>query len=574
MESIFLTKRDENQTIAAAGAQLSHKLGFAKLGVVGALVVSIVFLFAGGLMLGTVVGFVVALALVVFLWVVHYRVDQKNHYHAGIVAICNRHLQRIGGEWADFKDHGQEYMDPGHLYALDLDIVGPKSLFQYLNTTHTIHGRSRLATALLSTDATQWEHKIAGDLDFLIQMEYLFEQIGVNPQDAPLVQELADDSPFIQGAGAKYLLLGMPIITASLFGLGLFFGLSYGYGLVALVVQILIAKGISRKFQADPDTYLGQLRKLPYKFARYKDVITAIQDKQPIPALQSALEAMKDFEKINNRLSLVGNPFLYFILATVFLWEYYCAFLLENWKKKYAPQVADWFDTLGQIEAYNALAIMPHVCKGCTIPTIGTTMEVKATSLGHPLIQNDKRITNDVTLGKEIFIISGSNMSGKTTFMRTVGINMVLAKAGGFVVADSFRMYDFHIATSMRTQDDLNQGISTFYAELKRVKMVLDMAASNPHTLFLIDEIFKGTNSVDRLAGADAVIHKLEALGVVGMVSTHDLELCQLADTITRVANYSFREHYKDGDIYFGYKLEKGRAKTTNGRFLMEMIGL
>ena len=165
-------------------------------------------------------------------------------------------------------------------------------------------------------------------------------------------------------------------------------------------------------------------------------------------------------------------------------------------------------------------------------------------------------------------------MSGKTTYLRTVGINIVLARAGGPVCAKEMVFSDLHIITSMRIADDLNEGVSTFYAELKRIKKILDAAKCNHSTMFLIDEIFRGTNSIDRLEGAKTILTKLNQLNAIGMVTTHDLELCDLQLRISRIQNYSFSEYYENKKICFNYKMQPGKAKTTNAKYLMELIGI
>jgi len=165
-------------------------------------------------------------------------------------------------------------------------------------------------------------------------------------------------------------------------------------------------------------------------------------------------------------------------------------------------------------------------------------------------------------------------MSGKTTFMRTVGVNLVLARAGSFVCAKEMTASQLNVVTSMRIADNLSEGISTFYAELKRIKTMMALAKENAKTMFLIDEIFRGTNSVDRLIGAKTVLEKLNELGVVGMITTHDLELCEIVNQLPRIKNYSFSEQYLDHEILFDYKMKAGVSKTTNAKYLMQMMDI
>ena len=193
------------------------------------------------------------------------------------------------------------------------------------------------------------------------------------------------------------------------------------------------------------------------------------------------------------------------------------------------------------------------------------------------MLRDGLRKCNDFTLSDTVVVVSGSNMSGKTTFLRTVGINALLARTGSFVCAEEMTTGVFDVMTSMRIGDDLEGGISTFRAELTRIKGILDECEKSPRILFLIDEIFRGTNSVDRLAGARAVITRLNERGAVGLISTHDLELCALGEgdrSAGRIRNYHFSEQYEGGTIRFDYRLRKGASTTTNAKFLLEMVGI
>ena len=263
------------------------------------------------------------------------------------------------------------------------------------------------------------------------------------------------------------------------------------------------------------------------------------------------------------------------ILNSLLLWDYKNAIDLDNWKMKYSDSVENWFYTLGELESLISFANLPRICNNMCLPSFNNKNNIiEATNIGHPLINNEKRICNDFKLDNNIYIISGSNMSGKTTFMRTVGINMVLARAGSYVCADSMLSSKMKIITSMRIRDDLNEGISTFYAELKRIKKIIDQSHSDPQTLFLIDEIFRGTNSVDRLKGSEGVLKELCKSHVSGMITTHDLEVCNLEDENPNITNYSFNEHYVDGEIFFDYKIKNGRSLTTNAEYLLRKVGI
>ena len=658
-----ISKKYEMQLVGLQ--KLSSNLGYAKIAIIIAIIVCVTFLATSRLELYFVLLTGIAIVAAVVLWVWHYRTDSKVRYALCMVELCSNNIARINGEWTKFPDIGAEYVSTQHAYATDLDIVGQGSVFQWLNTTRSWFGRQCFANDLLCSGYNADEIRLrqeaiaelSGDIDFANDLIFYLSVIGVNNTDSLMVRDLDDGQLFISSNVLRTAICVMPIVTVLLLAGGFIFNIQpvFVVGIAMLVLQpilCMISRRISpahtnqlQKAHAGVDNYrptarqyLSLMQQAPYKLSRFSkvvDILSGVSFKaQHLQHLQSriiqAKEAFAELERIDNMMSMVGNPLVYFALNWLLLWDYYCAFMLERWKKKYAGEVAVWFETIGQFESLLAFSHMPNVCSGVTLPQFinDSSKVIYAKQLGHPLIQSSVRICNDLDFANNIFIISGSNMSGKTTFMRTVGVNIILANAGSYVCAQEIACSHFSVITSMRTADDLSQGVSTFYAELKRVKQVLDIvksmrngldgvtpenakrafsgafvtrgktdfelfhytveenaqqplagAASICHatprySFFLIDEIFKGTNSVDRLAGADAVITKLCALGAAGMVSTHDLELCRLADNQPRIQNHSFREYFENGQIIFDYKMRPGQSTTTNGRFLMEMVGL
>jgi len=580
-------------------SKLFDRLGYAKILAILILIVCITLLFASGFAVLVILAAITFFVASVVLWVWHYRLDNKVRYAKGIIAICNKHINRITGEWAKFDDIGREFIDFSHPYACDLDIVGAKSFFQFLNTTHTWHGRQAFAGDLLRPSYTITEIKerqeaiteLSKDIDFANDTQYYLSQMGASLLEAELVEALTDNAPLkLRLAGGsrskwaravKFLISFIPVATVVLLMAGAIFQIRplFGAGVVFAIVQAVlwyVEKNVIYR-------YLGLMDRLPYKLGKYVKVIDILTNRDFSSAklnqikskLAVASEAVKALESISSKLSFRSNPLVYIALNILLLWDIHCAFLLERWKAKYSYLAGQWFAAIGEFESLVSFSHLPNVCGSVCLPMVSEGgKELDATGLGHPLLSNSSRVSNNVRFDNNIFIISGSNMSGKTTFMRTVGVNLLLARTGSFVCASEMTCSRFDIITSMRVADDLNEGVSTFYAELKRVKLILDMAKENPNLIFLIDEIFKGTNSVDRLAGADAVISKLERLNAAGMVSTHDLELCKLAGLHDRIINYSFCEHYQDGKIHFDYIMRKGQSKTTNARFLMEMVGI
>ncbi|MCL2355776.1 MAG: DNA mismatch repair protein MutS [Defluviitaleaceae bacterium] len=539
----------------------------------------------------------VSLAVIIFmaniiLWIFHYKLHQKIKFSNSIIAINKRHLDRISGKWSAFSDIGAEFINHEHQYSGDLDIVGQKSFFQFLNTTHTWHGRKSFANDLLKPGYTASEiinrqeaiAELSTDIDFSNRMEHGFSEIGLHRSMQKLVDELKAGQMFIKNKILKFLLMYTPLVTLIIVAGIVIFRQENLYVFAVSVVAIQALIWIIGMLKTHK--FLSGISRLPYKLSAYSEVIGILKskdfDSEILNQIQaqlgisefSAEQAIKDLGKISDKVNVRHNAIIWFALNALLLWDIECSVMFEKWKMKYAPVAEGWFLALGEFESLLCFSTLPNVCSNTCLPAVTNKKEIKAQSLGHPLIPSGVRISNDIACKDSIFVISGSNMSGKTTFMRTIGINMVLARAGSFVCARAMEFPLIEIMTSMRIVDDLSEGISTFYAELKRIRGIITLAEKEPHMIFLIDEIFRGTNSEDRLSGAKFVLYKLNTIGALGIITTHDLELCEIANQYPRIKNYSFSEEYRNNQIHFDYKVKLGKSTTTNAKFLMKMIGL
>ena len=519
----------------------------------------------------------------------HKTTYDQIHREEGIIEIDKANMKRYLGEWSTFEDIGEEFIDYDHEYATDLDIIGKNSIFQMINTTATYYGRNKFAKDLLKPDFSEKDLKhrhdaiteLCNKYEFSVEAEYAFSLIGVDSSFPSLIEELKDNKRFIKSKVLKFIFKISSIATciSTLYSILTLNNISLVITNCLIIVQILL--WLIGYLKAN--RYVGVMKKLSHKISKYDNVIEHIINEdfesekliEINKSLKMAKVGIKELSKIASNINQRNNGAVCIIFNVLFLWDYKNAIDLDNWKQKYGNLVEDWFNTLGEVESLMSFANLPRVCKNTSLPILEYENNIiEATNLGHPLISNDKRICNDFTLDKNIYIISGSNMSGKTTFMRTVGINMVLASAGSYVCANSMYFSKMKVITSMRIRDDLSGGISTFYAELKRIKKIVDLSKKEPHTLFLIDEIFRGTNSIDRLKGAQGVLRELSKSHVSGMITTHDLEVCNLEKENPNIINCSFNEHYTDGEIYFDYKLKKGRSQTTNAEYLLRKVGI
>lgn len=532
---------------------------------------------------------VVEVVIFIIASLFHKTTYEKIHKAEGIIKIDEANIKRISGEWSDFTDIGEEFINYDHPYATDLDIVGKNSLFQMINSTGTYYGRRRFVKDLLSPNFSDKEiqnrhdaiTELSKNYDFSVETEYDFSLIGADEAFANLISQLQDKKRFIESKFLKLLFKSSSIITC----LALIYAIVTKNTLSFIILNCLII------FQLllwvigylKANSYVGTLKKLGPKISRYDDVINNITKVKftcdKLNELEKSIEKAKvgvnKLSKIASNINQRNNGVMCIILNSLLLWDYKNAIDLDNWKQEYSDSVESWFHNLGELESLISFANLPRICNNVCLPNFANESNIiKSTNMGHPLISNNKRICSDFNLNNNIYIISGSNMSGKTTFMRTVGINMVLACSGSYVCANSMFSSKMNIITSMRIRDDLNEGISTFYAELKRIKKIIDQCHMNCHTLFLIDEIFRGTNSIDRLKGAEGVLRELCKYHVSGMITTHDLDVCNLEYENANIVNYSFNEHYIDNEIYFDYKLKKGRSLTTNAEFLLKKVGI
>lgn len=519
----------------------------------------------------------------------HKTIYDQIHKEEGVIKIDESNIKRIRGEWSNFPDIGEEFIDYDHDYATDLDIVGNKSLFQMINSTGTYYGRRRFVKDLLNPTFSDKElekrheaiTELSNNYSFCAETEYDFSLVGIDEDFPILISQLQDKKRFIKNSYLKLLFKISSIITCLTLLYSIFTKSTLSFIILNCLIIFQLLLWIIGYLKANH--YVGTLKKLAPKISRYDNVIDNITKMEfttnkldeIVKNLEIAKIGVKQLSKIASNINQRNNGVMCIILNSLLLWDYKNAINLDNWKMKYSDSVENWFYTLGELESLISFANLPRICSNMSLPTFTEKNNIiDSKNMGHPLINNEKRVCNDFKLDNNIYIISGSNMSGKTTFMRTVGINMVLARAGSYVCADSMLSSKMNIITSMRIRDDLNEGISTFYAELKRIKKIIDQSHSDPYTLFLIDEIFRGTNSVDRLKGAEGVLKELCKSHVSGMITTHDLEVCNLEDENPNIINYSFNEHYVDSEIYFDYKIKNGRSLTTNAEYLLRKVGI
>lgn len=518
----------------------------------------------------------------------HRQVNRRMAREKGLQEAAARRLARLEGRWQEFPGGGEEFADGAHPYAQDLDVVGKRSLFQLLSSAFTHCGRARFAADLLAPAYSREEllrrqkavEELAGQEEWTAELEYLLAQAGDDPAFPRLLEQLGDGRLFLRSRAARGMLTASRVLTCGSAAAAAVTGAPLALGAASLLILVqLLLWGLG---MGPVNRYLGAVRDLSYRLSRYEEPVRAVAEhpfqgeklREISQTMAEALQGIRSLSTLSRRVSQSRNSLAALALNGLFLWDFGCAAGLSRWKQAHGEKAEGWFAALGELESLMSLANLPLACSTVCLPQPWQGPGLQARGMGHPLLRNEARVCNDFSMGREIRIISGSNMSGKTTFLRTVGVNLVLAQAGGYVCAREFRFAPARLATSMRIADSLSQGISTFYAELKRIKAIVDAARTDPSVFFLIDEIFRGTNSADRQKGAQAVLEALSRLGVSGLITTHDLELCRLEETCPGVSNQCFFERYEQGEILFDYKIHPGVSKTTNGAFLLRQIGL
>ena len=523
----------------------------------------------------------------------HQAVKRERDLNQKLAFINEDEAARLNRQYLR-PETGEPFASPTHAYAGDLDVFGKHSLFRLLNRTHTHEGQKRLVSWLkapANPDAIRLRQKAAAELkpqiDWRQQLEslaYLEDTVGQSPE--ALVQwAMAQVSPL--PGYLNIVRFVFPIITFGFFvawllgylpGSAVLFGLAV-HGLV-LSRTSARAKEVSEQ-TVEMSTALRAFRAL---FQQAEGVegksirLRAIRE-ELATGKKAASTAIGQLSKLTEGLNYRRNPYFYLLFGVATLWDIHYLFRLERWRKQYGPALSHWFDALGELEALNSLAGFAYAHPTYATPDIvDDDFILDFTSAAHPLLPADRSITNSLKLtgtGQTV-LITGSNMSGKSTFLRTVGANVVLALAGAVVSSERFWCSPVRVFTSMRTQDSLEESTSSFYAELKRLQTLIGLTKQPKAIpiLYFLDEILKGTNSADRHRGAEALIRQLHQTTASGFVSTHDLELGQLTDADGFVRNFHFQSDLQNGGLVFDYKLRNGICQSFNASQLMQAIGI
>ena len=557
---------------------------------------------------GAFSGWWLVVPVVVFVWLGGrlQRVETERSTLSRAVAFYERALARLDGHWAGTGETGARFLDEHHLYAQDLDIFGTASLFELLSTARTRIGEETLAAWLKSpappgTVRARQEAvaELAPNLDLREDLTVLGEdaRAGVHPE---ALAAWGEREPLLKRSPFRVVALGLSLFGA-IAAVALITYLAAWLGFVELpdrtmvgmriyfLSVFIIYSAVLWRFKKRTDRIIREVEEAAHDLGLLAGVLGRLEAERFSSPRLAALRAELDIEgqppsrrieRLNRLIVLLDSRHnqVFGVIAPLLLWDLQLSYSIEDWRRTSGPALRRWLNTVGEIEAISSLASFRYERPRYVFPEFAAESPCfEAEALAHPLLAEDSVVPNDVRIGGDlrVLVVSGSNMSGKSTLLRTVGVNAVLAQAGAPVRARQLRLSPLTVGASIRILDSLHEGTSRFYAEITRLHEIMQKAGEAPPVLFLIDEFLHGTNSHDRRIGAEAIVRGLVERRAIGFVTTHDLALAQIADALgPRGANVHFEDRLEDGRMSFDYQLRPGVVQKSNAIELMRSVGL
>ena len=564
----YLLMRNETKSIV-------NKISFFRLLIFLFIIIS--FILGARVEVFNIIGGIFIFVFIILIFI-HDRYYKRLNYYEKYLNILEQYKDRDNGNWKKFKDIGEEYSSE---LFMDLNIVGDNSLFQYLSVCKTKGGRDVLIDKLSNKKINHREllknqeaiKELASNVDF--DVNFL---VAMSCFDGKLIDLKDNFSLLDKKIGNKYFDIVVGLLFASLciifLLLGLFNVISYNYFMGIFIFNFLINFMYEFIFHDD----FSNIVKISSDYYKLNDVYKVIVNTKLTSSKLNSIskDISIDIDKIkylffiNDLNNLKNNILSSSIFNGLFCINIVVMFMYSLFLKKDVNTLKVGIADIEEMEALISLAGIGILKKNVCMPILVNDVELDFKNIEHPLISSGKVVANDFSNTAGVNIITGSNMGGKTTFIRTVGINLILMNAGTFVCSTSFRSCYFKIFTSISVTDDIDKGISTFYGELLRMKKAIDFHGGN--RLVLVDEIFKGTNYNDRIYGAMNVIEKLDDSKTMLFVTTHDFELCDYK--IKNLRNYYFKEYYEGDSIKFDYKLREGKCESTNAKYLMKKLNI
>ncbi|PWT88150.1 MAG: DNA mismatch repair protein MutS [Acidobacteria bacterium] len=524
------------------------------------------------------------------LIVIHERVIQKKTRASKAVEYYERSIARLNDDWIGRGNAGKKFQDETHLYTNDLDIFGSGSLYELLCQAQTQVGEETLASWLknpasvpIIRERQQAVQELRTKLDFREDLALAGSEVrpDLHPE---VLASWAEKSAYTPSLSLRIVI---PVLafaaTIALISWGLY-GFSGFPFLLFVIAEMVIIRRLRKTIEAiteGAEQAAPELRVLSRVLQRIENQSFTSESLKSLRAEldTNGLPPSREIAKLSRLLELLDSDRNQFFapIAIVLLWRMQFSFAIEAWRVRHGPQIRRWMRAVGEMEALSSFACFSFEHPADPFPQIAEDgPRFEATGLGHPLISEKRCVRNDISMDPQtrLFIVSGSNMSGKSTLLRSIGANAILAFAGSTVRANSLRLSIASIGASIRIVDSLLEGTSRFYAEIKRLRHLMDVAKQTT-LLFLLDEILHGTNSVDRAAGAEGVLRGFLHYGALGLITTHDLALTQIAEKLKpAAANVHFEDHIENGQVMFDYKLRPDVVQKSNAIALMRSIGL
>jgi len=531
------------------------------------------------------IGAVLFLGLFAFLVNLHFKVKRKLQI-ASTYQWLNQSEQVFLNEGVPFYENGKEFTDTKHPYSFDIDLFGPFSLFEHLNRTSTVIGSEKLAASLLQTQNEEsLKHsqeaisEIAEDLEWR-QAFQVYAKLGKDSPEIRTYIEHWQDSKQSLSIVSIILAFVFPALGLTTMILLYQTGQIYWFnaGVILAVVNMLLFGAISGKIRKE----IGKTERIGAALLAYSEMLQMIESRQWKSTRlqeihskvhsknQAASSLLKEASRIYQNMDTINNGMAVFMLNGTIQFHVHIFRQLVKWKKNHRESISQWIEQIAEVESLlsfsNFQVNNPEYC----FPTINKD-QIIFEELGHPLISKDKRVCNSISFEQERFVIlTGSNMSGKSTFLRTLGIGVILANAGSVIPAKSAQFYPIPLLVSMRLSDSLEESTSYFFSEVKRLKLIIDHLNNGP-AFVLLDEILRGTNSDDKQNGTIGIVEQMVRLNAIGMIATHDLEVCETTNSHpSYLSNKCFEVEIRDNDLFFDYKLRNGICQNKSATFIMK----
>ncbi len=519
------------------------------------------------------------------------RITQARRRCERAAALYDQGLARLDDRWAGMGTTGERFLDESHPYAADLDLFGPGSLFELLSRARTRVGDQTLANWLLAPAAPEVVRarqaavvELRPRLDLREEMALLGEGVR-SGEDAQTLAEWAAAPPWPISRSTRIIALSLAFLSLATLALWI-----AGYGPVPFLVSFVIGRAYYFRLKAAVEHVVNAVDGPGRDLTLLSELLCRLEREQFTSPRLVELRAALDVEgmppsqqiaRLNRLIDLLDarRNMIFALLASALLWPLQFALAIERWRQSSGPAVARWLAAVGELEALGSLAGYSYEHPDDPFPELADGPPCfDGDALGHPLIPAARSVRTDLRLSAElqrVLIVSGSNMSGKSTLLRTVGTNAVLALAGAPVRARALRLTPLNVGASIRVQDSLLAGASRFYAEITRLRQIVGLTEGALPVLFLLDEILHGTNSHDRRIGAEGVVRGLLERGAIGLITTHDLALARIAESLApRAANVHFEDQLEDGKMTFDYLLRPGTVQRSNALELMRSVGL